>query len=134
MDWKKNDRDTFTVQGDLYNVVAGQSVQGTSYTPPFSRIVDANAELSGGNIMGRWERVVSDGNDIQVQLYYDRTNRHEANFGENRDTFDVDFLQHIRLPARQTVSWGLGARAGPVNDIEVVSGLTLFPAGERTIC
>jgi iron complex outermembrane receptor protein len=66
-----------------------------------------------------------------LRVYYDRTDRHEPNLGEVRHTFDVDFLQHVRLPARNEVSWGLGARAGPVKNIEVVSGLTFVP-NERT--
>ena len=70
---------------------------------------------------------MDDGNDIQVQAYYDRTNRLESNFGEIRNTFDVDFLQRLRLPARQQISWGLGARVDPVNNTEVVSGLTFVP-------
>ena len=127
MDWKAGARDAFTVQGDAYDEIAGESVQATSYTQPYSQIVDANAYLSGGNILGHWKRTLSEGNDIQVQAYYDRTNRHEPNFGENRNTLDVDFLQRLRLPARNEVSWGLGARGGPVHDIEVVSGLTFIP-------
>ena len=127
MDWEPNKRDTFTLQGDLYDEKAGESVQATSYTQPYSQIVDANALLSGGNIMGRWKRTFGEGSDIQVQAYYDRTNRHEPNFAETRDTFDLDFLHRFRLPARQQISWGLGARAGPVDDIEVVSGLTFIP-------
>jgi iron complex outermembrane receptor protein len=128
MDWRRNDRDVVTLQGDLYTEEAGERVEATSYTQPFSRILNDNADLSGGNIMGRWERTVRAGNDIQVQAYYDRTNRYEPNVGENRDTFDIDFLQHLHLPARQQVSWGLGARIDPVTDIEVVSGLTFTPA------
>ena len=131
MDWTNRHQDTFTVQGDLYDEEAGERVQATSYTQPYSQIIDGNALLSGGNIMGRWARVLSDGNDIQIQTYYDRTNRHEPNFGENRNTFDVDFLQRLRLPARQQISWGIGARVGPVHDIEVVSGLTFLPS-DRT--
>jgi iron complex outermembrane recepter protein len=127
MDWNKNDRDTLTLQGDVYDEEAGERVEAVSYTPPYSRIVDSNAQLSGGNAMLRWQRAVSDGNDVSLQVYYDRTNRHEANFGESRDTFDVDFLQHLRLPARQEISWGLGARVDPVNNTEVVSGLTFVP-------
>jgi iron complex outermembrane receptor protein len=127
MDWQKNDRDSFTLQGDLYREEAGESVQATSYTQPYSRIVDANALLSGGNIMGRWKRTLGEGNDIQLQAYYDRTNRTEANFSDVRDTFDVDFLERFRLPARQQVSWGLGARVDPVTNTEVVSGLTFDP-------
>jgi iron complex outermembrane recepter protein len=127
VDWNKGDRDAFTVEGDAYDEVAGESVQATSYTPPYSQIVDANAYLSGWNIMGHWKRTFSEGNDIQVQAYYDRTNRHEPNFGENRNTLDFDFQQRLRLPARNEVTWGLGARGGPVHDIEVVSGLTFLP-------
>jgi iron complex outermembrane receptor protein len=131
MDWNRNDRDTLTLQGDIYDEKAGERVEAVSYTPPYSRIVDSNAQLSGGNAMLRWHRAVSDGNDISLQVYYDRTNRHEANFGESRNTIDVDFLQHLRLPARQEVSWGLGARIDPINDTEVVSGLTFVP-NQRT--
>jgi iron complex outermembrane recepter protein len=127
MDWKKDNRDTFNLQGDLYSEKAGESVVATSYTQPFSLTVDDNADLAGGNIMGRWERTFSDRNGIQLQAYYDRTTRDEPNFGEVRDTFDVDFLQRLQLPARQQVSWGLGARIDPVNDREVVSGLTFRP-------
>jgi iron complex outermembrane recepter protein len=127
VDWIPKDGETLTLQGDLYKEVAGESVQATSYTPPYSRIIDANALLSGGNVMARWTRTFSDRNDVQVQAYYDRTNREEPNFRESRNTFDIDFLQRLRLPARQTVSWGLGARVVPINDTEVVSGLTFVP-------
>ena len=127
MDWARSDRESFTLQGDLYKEAAGESVQATSYTAPYSQIVDANAQLSGGNVMGRWSKTLSDRNDVLVQAYYDRANRDEANFRESRDTFDIDFMQRLRLPARQTVSWGLGARVVPIDDTEVVSGLTFVP-------
>jgi iron complex outermembrane recepter protein len=126
MDWKE-DRDTFTVQGDLYDEVAGKSVVATSYTPPYSQTIDANALLSGGNILGRWKRIFDEGDDIQVQVYYDRTNRQAPNFAEIRDTLDVDYLQRLRLPARQELSFGLGARVQPVDDRVVVSGLQFVP-------
>jgi iron complex outermembrane receptor protein len=77
--------------------------------------------------MGRWTRTINDGNDIQVQVYYDRTNRHESNIVDLRNTWDVDFLQRLKLPWRQKVTWGLGARLDPAKDIEVVSGLTFVP-------
>jgi len=130
MDWK-HQRDSFTLQGDVYDEEAGKSVGATSYTLPYSQIIDSNAQLTGGNVMGRWKRILSDGDDIQIQAYYDRTHREAANFAEIRDTFDVDFLQRLRLPARQEVSWGLGARVDPVNDRVVVTGLQFVP-NQRT--
>ncbi len=127
MDWARSDRESFTLQGDLYKEAAGESVQATSYSAPYSQIVDANAQLSGGNVMGRWSKTLSDRNDVLVQAYYDRTDRQAANFAEIRNTFDADFLQRLRLPARQELSWGLGARVVPIDDTEVVSGLTFVP-------
>ena len=128
MDWAKTDRDAYTLQGDIYDESAGESVNPTMYTPPYSEIVDAAADLSGGNIMGRWKRILGDGDDVQVQAYYDRTNRHEPNLEDLRDTFDVDYLQRHRLRGRQQLSWGLGVRIVRANDPEVVSGLTFVPS------
>lgn len=131
MDWAKNEHSTFTLQGDIYDEAAGESVQATSYTPPFSFIANGDARLSGGNIMGRWEKKTDDGKDYQLQAYYDRTNRHEPNFGDIRDTFDVDFLERIPLPGRQRVLLGAGARFSRGDELEVVTGLTFDPA-QRT--
>jgi len=128
MDWAEPKRGDFTLQGDLYMEKAGESVQATSYTAPYSQIVDANEALSGGNIMGRWQKTLAGGSDIQLQAYYDRTNRLEPNLGDTRDTFDVDFLQRFGLPARQKISWGVGARAARAHNDEIVSGLTFVPA------
>ncbi|MFN7999043.1 MAG: TonB-dependent receptor [Bryobacteraceae bacterium] len=127
VDWKKDDRNSFTFQGDMYREDAGESVVATSYTMPYSRVVDADASLSGGNLMAHWKHTVSEGNEILVQAYYDRTNRYESNFGDIRNTFDVDFLQRFRVGSRQQISWGLGARASAVNNLEIVSGLTFLP-------
>jgi iron complex outermembrane receptor protein len=126
MDWQEG-RDDYTLQGDLYDEVAGKSVSATSYAPPYSQIIDADALLSGGNILGRWKRIFDQGNDIQVQFYYDRTDRLTPNYSEIRNTLDVDFLQELRLPWRQEVSWGVGARVDPVDDRVIVSGLQFVP-------
>ena len=100
----------FTLQGDLYDEVAGKSVGATSYTPPYSQTIDANALLSGGNILGRWKRTFNEGNDIQVQIYYDRTDRQAPNYVENRNTFDVDLLQRFGCPRGRKFP-GVWARA-----------------------
>jgi iron complex outermembrane receptor protein len=128
MDWAEPKRGDFTLQGDLYMEKAGESVQATSYTAPYSQIVYGNEALSGGNIMGRWQKTLAGGSDIQLQIYYDRTNRLEPNVQDIRNTFDVDFLQRFRVPGRQEISWGLGARAAHADNPTVVSGLTFVPA------
>src|SRR5437870_8648214 len=87
-DWNPNQRDSFTFQGDLYKGEAGERVVITNYSPPSVTTVEQNAELAGGNLLGRWKRLLRDSSDVQVQAYYDRTQRIEPSFGETRDTFD----------------------------------------------
>lgn len=130
-DWAESARDSFTFQGDIYDEGAGESVSAISYTPPYSQTLNGTSRLSGGNILARWNRIFGEGKDVQLQAYYDRTNRHELNFEDLRDTFDVDFLNRFRLPGRQQISWGLGARASRGSNPVIVSGLTFQP-GTRT--
>jgi iron complex outermembrane receptor protein len=128
MDWKESDRDTFTLQGDVYRQEDGsQDVLG-NYTPPAETLIQANAQLTGDNVLARWTRKSSDGNDLQIEAYYDRTDRFEPNFGEVRNTFDVDYIQHTRVKSRQQFIYGLGAQASDSHFKEVASGLVFAPA------
>jgi len=126
-DWDLHDHDTLTLQGDLYNGDVGQKVGITSYAPPFMTNVEQNAELAGGNLLGRWKRDLGSGSDLQVQTYYDRTNRKQSNFAESRDTFDIDFMHHLPLPGRQDFLWGLGARLSSGNATQVVPTVAFTP-------
>jgi len=126
-DWKKNERDSFTLQGDLYDQRAGETVQAVNYAPPFLQILTGNAVLSGGNILGRWTRTFRDGEDIQLQIYYDRTNRYEPNFDDIRNTVDVDYLERSYLGSRNHLSYGLGARASHGHEPAVTTGLYFQP-------
>jgi len=126
-DWDSQTRDKITLQGDLYDGSAGERASLATYSPPFVTLAQSDARLSGGNMLGRWERTLSDGSGFQVQAYYDRTNRHDINYSENRNTFDIDFLDHLTLPWRQAFVWGLGARVSPSNFIEVVPTALFAP-------
>ncbi|HEX3740785.1 MAG TPA: TonB-dependent receptor [Terriglobales bacterium] len=126
-DFSPNQRDSFTVQGDIYDEGAGETVTAVTYAPPYQQVAQGTELLSGGNILARWQRIQGDGKDIQVQAYYDRTNRREPNFEDLRNTFDVDLLDRFRLPARQQISWGLGARSSRGANPTIVSGLYFLP-------
>ncbi len=126
-DWDLTNRDTLTFQGDLYNGDAGEKVGLTTYSPPAITYVQRAAELSGGNLVGRWQRVLNEGSDFQLQVYYDRTNRREPSLGEARDAFDIDFLHHLTLPKRQNFLWGAGAHMSPSTFIQTVPTVFFTP-------
>ncbi len=96
-DWLPADRpDRVTVQGDYYGGIAGARAIRTTLEPPTVGVRTRDIDLSGANLLGRWEHAWSGGAGTTVQVYYDRTDRRDINFRESRDTGDID-LQH-RLP------------------------------------
>lgn len=98
MDWTGGRSDGFTLQGDYYE--GRPDPDGT-----------AHIIARGGNAVGRWVRTLSEGSDLQLQLYYDRTHRDFGNgFVEDLSTYDVDWQHRFQLGPRQEVVWGLGYR------------------------
>jgi iron complex outermembrane receptor protein len=130
-DWKSSEKDTFTVQGDIYSAGSGE----TSFLPTFptpsalaSEIQqNAIASASGGNLLARWQHTNGEGSDIQIQAYFDRTNRVDIEGGETRDTFDLDYVQHARIFDDHNLTWGLGARVSPSNFIQTTPGISFLP-------
>jgi iron complex outermembrane receptor protein len=126
-DWRADDKNTLTVQGDIYGALSGESFQLATYSPPAEIVAVDKANISGGNLLARWQHTTGDGSDIQIQTYFDRTNRQDLELGETRDTFDVDFVQHLRVHGEQELTWGLGARASPSNYIQIAPGVNFLP-------
>lgn len=126
-DWQPRSRDTLTLQGDLYNGDAREKVGLTSYSPPSVTYVQQDAQLSGGNLVARWRRVIDDGSDFQIETYYDQTRHLEPSYGEIRNTFDVDFLDHLSLPKRQNLLWGAGVRLSPSHFIQTGPSIIFKP-------
>lgn len=110
MDWELQGGDAVTLQGDLYKGAIGESISVATESTARPTIVQQDGQLSGGNLLGRWRHILKDGSDLQVQTYYDRTSRNEANLAEKRDTFDIDFLHHKTLARRHELLWGAGVR------------------------
>lgn len=126
-DWTKGSRDAFTFQGDGYAQEDGERVALSTYVPPVDEVVDGYADASGANLLFRWTRTFSDVRNFQLQAYYDRTNRHEPNFGEDTDTGDVDFIGRTPLFLSQELLYGAGLRESDGRFDEVASGLVFYP-------
>ncbi len=130
IEWTRNSRDRYRLQGDVYGQYFGESVGASSYNPPANFVLNGEATLYGGNIVWNWTRAMGAGRDMQLAAYYAHDTRNELNFGDLRNTVNVDLLD--RFPwIRQEVSWGFTARASHGDEVEVVSGLTFTPM-ERT--
>jgi iron complex outermembrane receptor protein len=130
-DSKLSDRDTVTVQGDIYKGHIGQQVGIAFYSPPSQSNIDGTEVESGGNLSGHWRRQLSNTSDFQLQAYYDRTYRLGPQIGETRNTFDVDLIHHFVFKRRNEVIWGFGARWSPSDIIQTVATVNFSPHHEN---
>lgn len=123
-------RDRLTLQGDIYKGNIGQQVGIGYYSPPEQLNVDGTEDVSGGNLLGRWRRQLSNSSDLQIQGYYDRTYRIGPQLGETRNTFDLDLIHHFVIAKRNEIIWGAGARWSPSDFIQVVPTANFTPHHE----
>ena len=127
VDWSPGDRDdSLTLLGDLFVGQFAGILTRSSLAPPHTESFQGEADLSGGNLIGRWEHTVSPGFDLMAQVYYDRTERDSYFYREIRNTFDVDLHSRLEIGTRQEVVWGLGYRLSR-DDIRNSFNITFDP-------
>jgi iron complex outermembrane receptor protein len=130
-DWSNSSRDTFNVQGDMYEGLDGERVAASSYSPPSISVINYPAHnTSGGNIVASWRRQFSEHSDIETRGYFDRTSRFSPQLDETRNTYDLDLLYHVAVKGRQDALLGVGARWSHDDITNVLPTLTFTPPQE----
>jgi iron complex outermembrane receptor protein len=97
LDWAASPRDGVMLQGNAYEGSRGQP------NAP-------HEDLRGQNLLLRWNRTAESGAALQVQTYFDRTERDTIGSGFTIDTYDLDVQHSFALNARNDVVWGGGVR------------------------
>jgi len=96
MDWTPGAMDSVTLQGDAY--------YGSEAT---------TSSIGGGNVTGRWEHSWAEGDNLQVQAFYDRVVRGVDDAGGSgfwQNIYDLDLQDSISLGSRNQLVWGGGLR------------------------
>ena len=115
IDCEPSSDDLVTVQGDLYD---GRVEQ----------LAADDIQLGGSNVLGRWTHKVSDRSNLQLQIYFDHTHREIPSiFGEDLDTYDLDFQHRFHIGRLQDILWGLGYRDSR-DDVDNSPSLAFLPA------
>ncbi|HKX33469.1 MAG TPA: TonB-dependent receptor [Blastocatellia bacterium] len=110
LDWQATANDALTWQGRIYDSSLMERSTLISLSAPFAPPTSTPGELTGGNVLGRWNHRFSDRSDLAMQAYFDRSRREISDFGERIDTYDFDLQQHLALGRRQALVGGLGYR------------------------
>jgi len=135
LDAQPSYRDTLTVSGDYYDGSIEEKYTlyrlPTGQDPGISSSPDAQSRMSGGNLLGRWQRTLDDTDSLSLQLYYDHFERSMIILGERQDTVDLEFQHRLTLWDRQDLIWGLGYRfiRDSLGDTATIS---FEPAGRNT--
>jgi iron complex outermembrane receptor protein len=96
-DWGHAAR-SFTFQGDMY--------EGRGH----DRVMGGPVEANGANLLARWNEQFDSGADLQVQAYFDRSQRQDlVGLQGDADTYDIEFQNGIPL-GRHKLLWGGGYR------------------------
>jgi iron complex outermembrane recepter protein len=110
IDSEISQKDTVTTQGDLYAGSEGATIVHSILFPPDNVNLQKLANLSGGNVLARWNHIFSSKSDTSLQFYFDRYTRSGPESREVRNTIDFDFQNHLAWGTRQDLIWGLGYR------------------------
>jgi len=103
-------KDALTLQGDVFTGAEGAIIVHSVLVPPENVNVQTVSNLSGGDLLGRWDHTFSERSATTLQFYFDRYKREGPEAHEARDTFDIDFENHIVIGARHDLIWGAGYR------------------------
>lgn len=108
-DWTAGDSD-FALHGIVYDGGAGQPAPGAvAISGVDIRLGDLR--MSGANLTGKWERPTAGGGRLDLQAYYDRTERDVPPFFEEAlDIVDVEFQHTLRPLGAHSVAWGINLR------------------------
>ena len=114
-DWENGDTHSFTLQGDYFRMLQGDSIAYATYTVLMSPLgtqptgAGSPKESDGWNLLGRWTRKFSDTSQMQVQAYLDWNSQEYLNpvtpYSDKRRVSDLDF-QHNFLFGNHSIVWG----------------------------
>jgi iron complex outermembrane receptor protein len=113
-DWQ-HDADRVTVQGDYYR-----------------NNIDVDGTMTGGNVLGRWDRQLGNGSSLEVQSFYDRAERNATGLTDQLETYDLQVQNTLTPGARHELVWGGGYRVQRDRFVNRANAFVLTPVS-RTI-
>lgn len=111
LDWQRSERDRLTVQADTYGGERGVANAGyISFDPLVRHRGWDEEEVSGGNLLARWERDSGGEPRWTLEFYCDRAKRDADSLGQRIDTLDLEFDYFFPRRGRHRITMGGGQR------------------------
>lgn len=110
IDHEQSSKSNFTFQGDIYDGNIDLDLVLPTLDAPFNEFIADTLDVSGGNLLGRWNYQQSEAVNHSLQVYYDYTQRNYTVFNASINTFDIDYQSTWNASDRNEIIWGTGYR------------------------
>ena len=118
---------------DWVTGTSGFTLQGDAYQGKLDQAAGNDSTISGGNLLGRWNRDLAGWGGLQVQAYFDNTERDiPGTFAEHLNIFDFEFQHSLRAIGSHAITWGGGYRYG-VDHVTNSSAILAFLPADRNL-
>ena len=110
----------------------GFTLQGDAYRGSLDQALGDDTSISGNNLVGRWNRDLAGWGQLQIQSYFEHTERDiPGTFAERLNIFDVEFQHGLRAMGAHRLTWGGGYRYG--DDRVTNSAFVAFLPADRSL-
>ncbi len=106
-DWDVTAADSITLQGDLYRGTIGQLSPSVTIIGRQGPVGALDVEVSGGNVLARWQHRIDSDSNFALRAYYDKTHRDDPSYRDDLNTIDLDFQYQSNWMPRQQWLWGV---------------------------
>jgi iron complex outermembrane receptor protein len=108
------------------------TLQGDAYRGTIDQAATADIRISGANLLARWSRALASENRVQLQGYFDNTERDiPGTFAERLNIVDLEFQHALQAAPAHAVVWGAGYRHA--RDHVTNTAVLAFLPAERTL-
>jgi iron complex outermembrane receptor protein len=130
-DWHKSQGGFRFDQAGAQDVL---SVHGDFYEGSEDELAPPAKEISGGNLLARWNHELAGGSQLQIQSYYDYVAFSiPAIASDYLNTYDLEAQQSFSWGPRQYIVWGAGEQVQQDNFPTALSSTQGFSPQRRTL-
>ncbi|RDH82367.1 MAG: hypothetical protein DIZ80_08715 [endosymbiont of Galathealinum brachiosum] len=132
VDFDLSDMETLAFQGDY----SEGKLKDIRFSNTSNNVAENDIFTRNANLLLRWNKKLSHTNSININTYYDWSDRMDDGFIDNREIFNID-LQHNTSFRNHFISWGIEYRhieddtGTPVNNSAIQARLSLDPTSRE---
>lgn len=111
LDWAPTEADQILLAGDVFAEDYGSTgVRHPLLVPPYLASFDDNGSATGGSVLVRWSRGMSDTSEAALQGSYNRLDKQEQGLEIKTDVAELDFQHAFEPVDGHRLVWGSGYR------------------------